>query len=108
MDESEQLVARNEAVFRKVNEGMHAGREGWLSLVCECGRLGCARLVEVTRAEYEGVRAHARRFIVLPGHELPDTEEVVERVGDRFFVVEKHARVADIAEATDPRAEPER
>jgi predicted ThiF/HesA family dinucleotide-utilizing enzyme len=95
----------NEATFRKVNEGMEVGQDpgGMLTFICECGRLGCNRLLELTRAEYEGVRANPRRFAVLAGHEIEDVERVVER-HDRYLVVEKAGDVeAEVVENTDPR-----
>jgi hypothetical protein len=103
--ETKQRVAMNEATFRKVNEGMESGQDpsGRLSFVCECGRLNCTRLIQLTRAEYEGVRAHPRRFAIVEGHEIPETEEIVER-HERYLVVEKTgAPEAEIVEHTDPR-----
>jgi hypothetical protein len=62
----------NEATFRKVNEGMEAGQDpsGLLTFVCECGRLGCNKLIQLTRPEYEGIRENPRRFAILDGHEI--------------------------------------
>jgi hypothetical protein len=42
-------------------------------------------------------------FAVLPGHVLPEVEDVVFE-SDRFQVVRKHAEEQEIARATDPRA----
>jgi hypothetical protein len=103
--EGKQRVAMNEATFRKVNEGMEVGQEpgGLLTFICECGRLGCTELIELTRAEYEAVRADPRRFALLAGHEIPDVERVVER-HERYLVVEKSGEAAEeIVEHTDPR-----
>jgi hypothetical protein len=103
--EDKQRVAMNEATFRKVNEGMEVGQDpsGLLSFVCECGRLGCNQLVQLTRAEYEGIRRHARRFAIVDGHEILEAEEIVER-HDRYLVVEKSGDPeAEIVEHTDPR-----
>jgi predicted ThiF/HesA family dinucleotide-utilizing enzyme len=100
-----QRVALNEATFRKVNEGMEVGQDpgGLLTFICECGRLGCNRLIELTRAEYETVRANPRRFAVLSGHEIEEVEKVVER-HDRYLVVEKAGDAeAEVVEHTDPR-----
>lgn len=100
-----QRVALNEATFRKVNEGMEVGQDpgGLLTFICECGRLGCSRLLELTRAEYEAVRANPRRFAVLSGHEMEEVEKVVER-HDRYLVVEKAGDPeAEVVEHTDPR-----
>jgi predicted ThiF/HesA family dinucleotide-utilizing enzyme len=100
-----QRVALNEATFRKVNEGMEVGQDpgGLLTFICECGRLGCNRLIELRRAEYEAVRANPRRFAVLSGHEIEEVEKVVER-HDRYLVVEKAGDAeAEVVEHTDPR-----
>jgi len=56
----------------------------------------------MTMPEYETVRADAMHFAVVPGHEVPDVESVVERY-DAYVVIEKDEDVRDIAEATDPR-----
>jgi hypothetical protein len=107
VEESQRRIARNEAVFRRVNEALRTGR--WPdagtagdAFRCECARLGCTRLIELTAAEYERIRAHPRRFLVAPGHELPEAENVVER-GEGYIVVEKRGAAATVAEATDPR-----
>jgi hypothetical protein len=62
----------------------------------------CHDHVRVTGEEYEAVRADARRFIVVPGHELPQAETVVER-HKQYFVVEKHEEVRDLVERMDLR-----
>lgn len=103
--EGRQRVAMNEATFRKVNEGMEVGQgpSGMLTFVCECGRLGCNKLIQLTRAEYEDVRKNPRRFAILDGHEILEAEEIVER-HDRYLVVEKSGDPeAEIVEHTDPR-----
>lgn len=100
-----QRVAMNEATFRKVNEGMEAGQDqrGLLAFLCECGRLGCNKLIELTRAEYENVRADPRRFALVDGHEMPEVEVVVDRT-ERYILVEKRGDPeAEVVEHTDPR-----
>lgn len=95
----------NEASFRKVNEGMEAGQDpsGLMSFLCECGRLRCNDLIQLTRAEYESLRSHPRRFAIVGGHEILEAEVIVER-HDRYFVVEKSGDPqAEIVEHTDPR-----
>jgi predicted ThiF/HesA family dinucleotide-utilizing enzyme len=103
--QDKQRVAMNEAAFRKVNEGMEVGQDpaGLLTFVCECGRLGCSELIQLTRGEYEAVRGNPRRFAILDGHEISEAEKIVER-HDRYLVVEKAGDpVAEIVEHTDPR-----
>jgi len=104
--------ARNEALFREVNERIEelssdladeSEQEGSIEVVCECGRADCTELIEVTRAEYEAVRSDPRRFIVVPGHEHTDTARIVER-NSAFSVIEKLERAAEIAVEQDPRS----
>jgi hypothetical protein len=107
-DELERRLAANEDVFRKVNEGIERGQ--WpgepttpVSFRCECAQLGCNMLLSLTLEEYERVRSHPRRFLVLRGHELPGIERVVE-VNGEYAVVEKTGDGGDEAKARDPRA----
>jgi hypothetical protein len=103
--EGRQRVAMNEATFRTVNEGMEAGQDpgGLLTFLCECGRLGCNRLIELTRPEYEGLRSDPRTFAIIDGHEIADVEDVVAR-HERYTVVRKRgAPEEEVAETTDPR-----
>jgi hypothetical protein len=100
-----QRVAMNEATFRKVNEGMEVGQTpaGLLAFICECGRLGCAEVIQLTRAEYEELRKNPRRFAILDGHEILEAEAIVER-HERYVVVEKGGDPeAEIVEHADPR-----
>jgi hypothetical protein len=105
-------IARNETFFREINERVQElererqdeedARVQW-EFLCECGQATCAEPVKMTRAEYELVRSNAVRFVVLPGHENPEVERVLERT-DRFLTVEKDPDEQDIASATDPRS----
>jgi len=103
----DQRLAQNEIVFRRVNErlvssdgGEAASQE--LSLVCECTNADCLQALTIELAEYEWLRQNPRRFAVLPGHEAPAVEDVVER-HDRFVIVEKHVETHEQVEAADPR-----
>jgi predicted ThiF/HesA family dinucleotide-utilizing enzyme len=103
--EGRQRVAMNEGTFRKVNEAMEAGQDpgGLLTFICECGRLGCNQLIRLTRPEYEAVRADARQFAIVDGHQVDEVEDVVER-GDRYIVVRKRGKPeSEVVEDTDPR-----
>ena len=100
-------AAANEATIRDVKEGIERGQwpgeeETPVGFRCECARLGCNQLVELSVREYEEIRANPRRFVVVPGHEFPDVELVVEaRRG--YLIVEKQDQAAEVAERHDPR-----
>lgn len=105
--EAQDRIARNEAMFREVNERIEAGqwpteRGEVVAFRCECGSLRCNMLVDLTLADYEHVRASATHFLLTPGHEIPTVEHVVER-GASHVVVEKGGQAGRIAEETDPR-----
>jgi hypothetical protein len=111
MGAREDRVARNEALFRSVNERVRelvtptgtAGSDPVASFVCECGSGGCTATVDMTIAAYEHVRSDPTHFFVVTGHETAEVEEVVER-HERYDVVRKHPEEARIAIETDPRS----
>src|SRR3954453_10680415 len=106
MASREERLAANEDFFRHVNEHIVEFTDKWggeLDVVCECAHTDCAERLELTLDEYELLRKSPHRFAVLPGHEIPDVEDVVER-GDRFLVVEKHGKARPLVEERDPRS----
>ena len=110
----EDRIARNEALFRSVNErvrelatSMSSSEPETVAFVCECGDSDCAATVELTIAEYEAVRADPTHFFVVSGHETPHVEQVIER-RERYHVVRKHEGESGIAIRTDPRSQTRR
>lgn len=110
MQARQRQVAENEVRFRALNERLREsgaaweGREGELSIVCECGDEDCTQPILLTPGEYEAVRADETQFAIVPGHVRPEVEEVVaER--DGWSLVRKRGEAAAIAAAADPRSE---
>ena len=109
MDERTRRIGQNEALFREVNERVKDLNETFelvldeRSIVCECGNETCIEQISISPKDYEAVRADPAQFVVVPGHETPDLEEVVaERNG--YAIVRKLAGVPEeIAERLDPR-----
>ena len=105
-DERKHRIARNETIFREVNErieevsGNAPGEH--VEFLCECGSRGCAEVVPLTRGEYESLRADPVLFAVLPGHQIPEVEVVVAE-NHRFLTVRKLAEEQEIARETNPR-----
>jgi hypothetical protein len=99
-------LARNETLFREVNERVEeiSGRAGLdtIDFICECGDAECTMALSLTAPEYEEIRADPVLFAVLPGHAIPEVEDIVAET-NRFQVVRKHAEEQEIARATDPR-----
>lgn len=105
MSEHEERVAKNEAVFREVNERIRdiTSYEDVIEFLCECGDRSCLAPIPMSAGEYEHVRSDATWFFVVPGHAIGDVEVVIEMEA-RFHVVRKRVGVpAAIADTTDPR-----
>jgi hypothetical protein len=101
--------ARNEALFRSLNEeivdieiGNGADASDPVDFVCECSSAKCMKVVSVSREEYEAVREGGSTFIVAPGHEEPEIEDVIVSHSG-FSVVEKRGDAAAVADETNPR-----
>ena len=112
MGERETRLARNEVLYREANERVaevveqfpEGEAQSRVEFICECGAADCREPITATLAEYEAIRAEPTHFAVLPGHELPEIERIVER-HSAYLVVEKRQEVAqEVARETDPRS----
>jgi hypothetical protein len=103
-------AARNEAVFRRVNERLEEVNAAFGSMleggefVCECADIGCVERIELTLAQYEALRSVPTHFVVKPGHELAAEERVVEQ-HDEYLVVQKIGEAGERASDLDPRTD---
>jgi hypothetical protein len=86
-------AARNEEIFRGINERIEDGAEQHgvnapLPFHCECGRVSCLETIELPPAVYERVVRERYWFVLTPGHEDAAIERVIERQ-PAYVVVEK-------------------
>ena len=107
MGSREERIGRNEALFREVNERIAEMSERFdvfdhLEIVCECAKLECSELIELSPSVYERARQDEATFIVVEGHTDPSIERVVFRGGPYVFV-QKVGDAGAVAAATDPR-----
>ena len=107
----EERAARNEALFREVNEEVerlsdrHETTAGEpLRLVCECANDQCSETIAVPPEVYEQVRANPRQFLVRPGHETSAVERMFALTAEYAIVEKDTPTTARIAERHDPRA----
>jgi hypothetical protein len=105
-DTQRQRAARNESLFREVNERIEdlASDSAFSIFICECMNELCDENVPMTLEEYEAVRRDGNRFVVLPGHHVAEVEDVVDVVDGRYVVVAKLGAGAEVAEELDPRS----
>jgi hypothetical protein len=90
----EERLIENEEIARSVNRRLGAAVASVaepsqpIPFLCECADHPCLDRVETTVEEYERIHSHPDRFVVVPGHPLVESEQVVADHGD-FQVVEK-------------------
>jgi hypothetical protein len=106
-NEQAREVGRHQSLFREVNERIDELAEAFelrdeVPILCECGTTDCNERIVLTQAEYGDLRRSPTHFAVLPGHEIPTVERVVER-NERFIVVEKFGESGRAAIELDPR-----
>jgi hypothetical protein len=106
-------VALNEATFRRANEEIEAtsaslGIDGRLPFICECADMTCTVMVQLTRQEYEAVRADPTHFLTVPGHARAAKGWAIDvETHGRYAVVAKIGDAAVVAAEHDPRREEE-
>jgi hypothetical protein len=108
MEERARRIGLNEALFRQVNEAVADINDDFeasdFEIVCECGDLGCSERIHITNAAYTALRGESHQFALVPGHEIPDVEQVIADEGG-YYVVRKTAPEArELAERTDPNS----
>jgi hypothetical protein len=87
-------AACNQSLFRTVNERIEEINEAFrialedAEFICECANDSCMERIPLTVDEYRDVRRTLTRFIVKPGHVLPEQERVIQENGTHV-VVEK-------------------
>ena len=104
---SEELqIAKTESRFRDVNErivetavriGAHEAE-----IVCECADPECGERIAAPLDDYEETRANGSYFLVAPGHEVQEHEDVVG-THPGFRVIEKLGGVGAVAQRLNPR-----
>jgi hypothetical protein len=99
-DSVRERIVKNNHTFREANEQIHAKAGEYnapverVPFLCECPIPSCTRILRLTLAEYEGVRANPAHFFTIPGHEQADA--AVGRVvssENEYVIVEKDEEV---------------
>ena len=101
-------AAQNEEVFRSINERIEEGAKQHgvkqpLPFHCECATEACIETIDLPPAEYDRIASHSTRFVVVPGHEQPSIETVVE-THSAYVVVEKTGEARAEIERDHPRS----
>lgn len=101
-------LAENELAFRQPNEKTIQGMERLqelakeddqlsvlpisdmeLQFYCECSDENCRQRIKLGIEDYRVIHEHRSRFLVVPGHDIPEVEKVIESKPD-YAIVEKY------------------
>jgi hypothetical protein len=104
MDDSRtHRLAANEAIARQVNEQVEELAQRLsthgepLEILCECSLGNCTQRLHVPLTDYNRVREHDARFMLVDDHIVDELEKRVGEVGDAT-VVEKLGEAREVAE----------
>jgi hypothetical protein len=91
--ESRQAAIEIEQTFRSANQSiLDVAAElevgGMVPFLCECCDTGCRELIRMPWAEFAALHRHGRLYVVAPGHELLEVEQLVAE-SKTYNVVEK-------------------
>jgi hypothetical protein len=110
LSDRERRIGLNEAVYREVNEKLRAVNEVFATItnnfeiLCECGHETCDDRLSIAPVAYEELRRDPVLFAIVPGHEIPDVEDVVARTEGYAVVKKRPGEPARVAVQTDPRS----
>lgn len=106
--ELEARAGETESDFRSLNLFMVDQLDGGLprsaeiEFLCECSAIHCTDSIRMTLPQYFAVHEDPVQFSILPLHNLPEVEDVVQKT-DSFWVVRKRDEAASVARTSDPR-----
>jgi hypothetical protein len=112
MPSAEVRLARNEVMFRAINERIRdlartfaqVDGEEDVSFICECSDETCVERLPLKLSQYDEVRLIPARFFVVPGHEATPLVERVLFRSEKFVIVRKIGIAADaVRELYPPR-----
>ena len=83
-------TARNQAMFRAVNEKIvelgPVDESDTVGVVCECSGTSCTHLLQISTGAYEAARRSSRRFVVIPEHFDHEVERLIVVAGEYAIV----------------------
>jgi hypothetical protein len=96
---SKRRLTENEVLFRKANEEIQQAAKDYMApseqkelmieFYCECSNMNCRERVVMTPDQHIQTHVDPKRFVLKPGHETSDVEEILEK-SDHYIVVKKY------------------
>jgi hypothetical protein len=87
----EELNRRMERMLEEIREDDETtDADDPIAFLCECSQVDCRERVHLEPSLFDRIHKDPEQFVLIPGHEIPDIERVVDQVGD-FLIVRKLA-----------------
>ena len=86
----EQLNERMKTRLAEMREEDDEEVDAPFDFFCECSDLDCRLRISVRPRQYEAIHRDPEQFVLVPGHEVPAVERVVDQEGD-YLIVRKIA-----------------
>jgi len=100
MAASLERLVRSQMVLREVNEriadifgateDVFIGEDSLPEFLCECSNGDCSETLSLSLLEYKGIRSSPNLFVLVPGHETPEVDRVVEAHATFSLVLSEH------------------
>jgi hypothetical protein len=84
----EELNRRMERMLEEIREDEDTDADAPIAFLCECSHLDCRERVHLEPSLFDRIHKDPDVFVLVPGHEVPDVERVVDQVSD-FLIVRK-------------------
>jgi hypothetical protein len=102
LEDRKRKIGENEGIFRQVNELVRPLDQDVMTVLCECGDAACRDQLVIAHDEYARLRQDPTLFVLRPGHDFDETEQV-EAKHLEYWIVRKRAGLpAQIARDTNP------
>jgi hypothetical protein len=102
LEERKREIGENETVFRDVNELVRPLDREVRTVLCECGDAACREQLEIAHDEYTRLREDPTLFVLRPGHDFAETEQVEAKHLEYWIVRKRPGLPARIAREADP------
>jgi hypothetical protein len=84
-------IVRTEVFFRAINEEIARNDGSAVTrYLCECGNPACSEGIALPPGAIAQLHSSPNHFVLLPGHEIPDVETVVDEA-DGYVIIRKNA-----------------
>jgi hypothetical protein len=82
----EELNRRIERMLGDIREEDDEERDAPIAFLCECSNLDCRERINLEPSRFDRIHQDPEQFILVPGHEMPEVERIVDQFGDHLVV----------------------